>query len=59
MPPWSWTWKNRRKAELRPYLMAPMTMVAVDRSIFPSGQPIEFDFQVNGKPAAKVVATID
>ena len=43
----------------RPYLLAPMTMVAVDRSIFPSGQPIEFDFQVNGKPAAKVVATID
>ena len=31
----------------RPYLLAPMTMVAVDRSIFPSGQPIEFDFQVN------------
>ena len=43
----------------RPYVMAPMTMVAVDRSIFPSGQPIEFDFQVNGEPAAKVVATID
>ena len=43
----------------RPYVMAPMTMVAVDRSIFPSGQPIEFDFQINGEPAAKVVATID
>ncbi len=43
----------------RPYLMAPMTMVAVDRSIFPTGQPIEFDFQVNGEPAARVVATID
>ncbi len=43
----------------RPYMMAPMTMVAVDRSIFPSGQPIEFDFQVNGESAAKVIATID
>lgn len=43
----------------RPYMMAPMTMVAVDRSIFPIGQPIEFDFQLNGEPAAIVVATID
>jgi hypothetical protein len=43
----------------RPYLMAPMTMVAIDRSIFPSGQPVEFEFNVNGEPAAKVVATID
>ena len=43
----------------RPYMMAPMTMVAVDRSIFPIGEPIEFDFQLNGEPAAKVVATID
>ncbi|PKB79979.1 MAG: hypothetical protein BZY88_10330 [SAR202 cluster bacterium Io17-Chloro-G9] len=43
----------------RPYMLAPMTMVAVDRSIFPSGQPIAFDFQLNGEPAAKVVATIE
>ena len=43
----------------RPYLMAPMTMVAVDRTIFPTGEPIEFVFQVNGEPAAKVIATID
>ncbi|MCH8225158.1 MAG: hypothetical protein IIC97_04735 [Chloroflexi bacterium] len=43
----------------RPYVMAPMTMVAVARSIFPAGQAIEFHFQVNGEPAAKVVATID
>lgn len=43
----------------RPYMMAPMTMVAMDRSIFPSGQPIEFTFQVNGEPAALVVATIE
>ena len=43
----------------RPYLMAPMTMVAMDRSIFPSGQPIMFTFQVNGEPAALVVATIE
>ena len=47
------------QGRVRPYMMAPMTMVAVDRSIFPSGQPIEFEFQVNGEPAAKIVATID
>ena len=47
------------QGRLRPYLMAPMTMVAVDRVQFPKGEPIEFDFQVNGEPAAKLVATID
>ena len=43
----------------RPYLLAPMTMVALDRSLFPSGQPIEFAFQLDGQLMATVEATID
>ena len=41
-----------------PYLPAPMEVVAVDRSAFPTGQPIEFVFHLNGKPTAQVVATL-
>ena len=43
----------------RPYLLAPMTMVALDSSLFPSGQPIEFAFQLDGQLMATVVATIN
>ena len=42
-----------------PYLLAPMTMVAMERSLFPTGQPIDFVFQLNGEPLATVVATVD
>ena len=41
-----------------PYLMAPMTMVAVDRDMFPIGSPLEFEFLLNGEPAAMVSATV-
>ena len=41
-----------------PYLMAPMTMVAVDREMFPLGTPLEFEFLLNGEPAAMVSATV-
>ena len=41
-----------------PYLLAPMTMVAVDRSHFPSGAPVNFVFRLNGGPHATVVATV-
>ncbi len=41
-----------------PYLMAPMTMVAVDRDMFPLGSPLEFEFLLNGEPAAMVSATV-
>ena len=41
-----------------PYLMAPMTMVAVDRDLFPLGSPLEFEFLLNGEPAAMVSATV-
>ena len=43
----------------RPYLLAPMIMVALDRSILPGGQPIEFVFQLDGQTATRVLATID
>ena len=33
-----------------PYLLAPMTMVALDRSLFPPGERIEFVFQLSGAP---------
>ena len=42
-----------------PYLFAPMTMVAVDRSHFPVGEAVEFVFHLNGEPQATVVATIE
>ena len=41
-----------------PYLLAPMTMVAIDRSHFPSGTPVNFVFRLNGDLQATVVATV-
>ena len=46
------------QGRLRPYLMAPMTMTAVDRSLFTSPGPIEFAFLLNGETAATVAADI-
>ncbi len=46
------------QGRLRPYLMAPMTVVAVERSLFSTPGPVEFVFQVNGKTAATVTAVI-
>jgi len=46
------------QGRLRPYLMAPMTMTAVDRSLFTSPGPIEFAFLLNGETAATVTAAI-
>jgi hypothetical protein len=42
-----------------PYLFAPMAMVAIDRSHFPAGEPIDFVFHLNGEPLATVVATVE
>ena len=41
-----------------PYLLAPMTMVAVDRSHFTSGAPVKFVFRLNGGLQATVVASV-
>ena len=42
------------QGRLRPYLLAPMAMVALDRSIFPIGEPIDFVFHLDGKRRATV-----
>jgi hypothetical protein len=42
-----------------PYLLAPMTMVAVDRSRFPMGEPTDFVFHLNGDPMATVPAMFE
>ena len=42
----------------RPYLLAPMTMVALSRTIFPHGEPVDFVFQLNGETVATVTAAV-
>ena len=44
------------QGRLYPYLLAPMTMVSVNRSLFPRGEPVEFVFQLNGEPNETVSA---
>ncbi|PKB83749.1 MAG: hypothetical protein BZY88_01540 [SAR202 cluster bacterium Io17-Chloro-G9] len=46
------------QGKLYPYPMAPMTMVAVGKALFPNGEPVEFQFMLNGEQAATVVATV-
>ena len=41
-----------------PFLYAPMAMVAIDRSLLPVGEPIDFVFILNGEPQATVVASL-
>ena len=43
----------------RPYLLAPMTMVALERSIFPKGEPIDFVFHLNGERITTLSASFD
>ena len=40
-----------------PYLFAPMVMVAVERSLFPEGEPVEFVFELNGQTEVTRTAT--
>ena len=42
----------------RPYLLAPMAMVALNRTIFPHGEQVDFVFQLNGETVATVTAAI-
>ena len=42
----------------RPYLLAPMTMVALNRTIFPHGEPVDFVFHLKGETVATVTAAI-
>ena len=38
-----------------PYLFAPMTMVTVDRSVFPDEGPIEFEFRLDSETVVTVI----
>lgn len=40
-----------------PYMYAPMVMVAVERSLFPEDESVEFVFNLNGEPAVTLTAT--
>ena len=42
-----------------PYLFAPMTMVAFDRSLFPTGETIDFAFHLNGEYLTTVFAIVE
>ena len=42
-----------------PYLFAPMTMVTVDRSVFPDQGPVEFEFRLDGETRVTVTDTLD
>ena len=42
-----------------PYLLAPMVMVSIDRSLFAAGETIDFAFHLNGEPHTTVVATVE
>ncbi len=40
----------------RPYLFAPVIMVAVERALFPPSQEVEFVFNLNGQPVQTEIA---
>jgi len=42
-----------------PYLYAPMTMVTVDRSVFPDQGPVEFEFRLDGETRVTVTDTLE
>lgn len=41
-----------------PYLLAPLYVVGVDKAALPQGEPVRFQFLVNGELAATVMATL-
>ena len=47
------------QGRLYPYLFAPMTMVTVDRSVFPDQGPIEFEFRLDGETVVTVTDTLE
>ena len=42
-----------------PYLYAPMTMVTVDRSVFPDQGPVEFEFRLDAETVVTVTDTLE
>ncbi|PKB63728.1 MAG: hypothetical protein BZY80_05630 [SAR202 cluster bacterium Io17-Chloro-G2] len=51
--------EDQPQGRLRPYLLAPMRVVALSKDLFPAGEMVEFVFKLNGEPAATVSAAID
>ena len=47
------------QGRLYPYLYAPMTMVTVDRSVFPDQGPIEFEFRLGAETAVTVTDNLE
>ena len=43
----------------QPYLLAPLKVIAVDRSGLPKGQSVAFAFQLNGQPVSRIVTTLN
>ena len=43
----------------RPFMFAPMTMVTVDRSVFPDQGPIEFEFRLDAETVVTVTDTLE
>ena len=43
----------------RPFMFAPMTMVTVDRSVFPEQGPIEFEFRLDEETVVTVIDTLE
>ena len=42
-----------------PYLLAPMSITAIDKSDLPQGTPLQVVWRVNGKEAANMMVTLD
>lgn len=42
-----------------PYLFAPMTMVTVDRSVFPGEGPVEFEFRLDDETRFTVIDSLE
>ena len=50
---------DQPQGRLRPYLLAPMRMVVVNKDMFPAGEPVDFVFKLDGEPVSTVKAAID
>ena len=47
------------QGRLFPYLFAPMTMVTVDRTVFPDQGPVEFEFRLDGEARFTLTDTLE
>ena len=47
------------QGRLYPYLFAPMTMVTLDRAVFPDNGPVEFEFKLDADTRSTVTDTLE